>query len=243
MDSQYASGAILALAFCVVFVWTLMPTVVSTPRLRQRRPSAIAPFTEPPLESSTMVAPPSCRPRANSSKSLGVSSVTIPIALIQFRQFDWQTIQLNFIGNLRGSKVTTARAEPLRIAINAMQRTRPMSSIPPRIAARCARAEATSEIRAHSLNLVLEVIARLTRNDAANTNTGMTRMLPCLGRLPVWFSRGATADTKRDSCSGPSNEKNSGWNVKPGPILRWPFWFGTAQVGSSRPVAVAHVAD
>src|SRR3954451_2036571 len=171
MDSQYASGAILALAFCVVFVWTLMPTVVSTPRFRQRRPSAIESFTEPPLESSTMVVPPSCRSRANSSKSLGVSWVTIPIALIQPRQFDPQATQLNFIGNLRCSKVATARAEPLRIAINAMQRTTPMSSIPPRIAAQCARAEAASEMRAHSLNLVAEVIARLAGNDAANRNT------------------------------------------------------------------------
>src|SRR3954466_1975945 len=165
MDSQYASGAILAGAFCAVFVWTLLPTVVSTPRFRQRRPSAIESFTEPPLESSTMVAPPSCRPRANSSKSLGVSLVTIPIALIQSRQFGWQATQLNFIGNVRCSKVATARAEPLMIAINATQRTTPMSSIPPRIAAQCARAEATSEMRARSRDLVLEVIARLAGND------------------------------------------------------------------------------
>src|SRR4051812_2225656 len=218
------------------------PTVVSTPRFRQRRPSAIESFTEPPLESSTMVAPPSCRPRANSSKSLGVSSVTIPIALTQPRQFGWQATQLNFIGNLRCSKVT-ARAEPLRIAINAMQRTTPMSSIPPRIAAQCAGAEATSEMRALSLDLVLEVIARLAGNDAANRNTGITRMLPCLGRLSVWSSRGAVACTQRDSCSGPAKQKDSGWNVKQGPILPGPFWFGTAQVGSSGSVAVAHVAD
>src|SRR4051794_38493970 len=175
MDSQYATGTMLAGAPCAVLVWTLVPTAVSAPRLRQRRPSAIESFTEPPLESSTMVAPPSCRPRANSSKSLGVSSVTIPTALTQPRQFDWQATQLNFIGNLRCSKVTTARAEPLRIAINAMQTTTPMSSIPPRIAAQCARAEATSQMRAHSLDLVLEVIARLAVNDAANSNSGLTR--------------------------------------------------------------------
>jgi hypothetical protein len=39
-----------------------MPTVVSATR-RQRRPRAIESLTEPPLESSTIVAPPSCRPR------------------------------------------------------------------------------------------------------------------------------------------------------------------------------------
>src|SRR5258705_11586580 len=63
---------------CAVGVWTLAPTVVSAPRLRQRRPSAIESLTEPPLESSTMVTPPSWRPRANSSKSLGLSAVTKP---------------------------------------------------------------------------------------------------------------------------------------------------------------------
>src|SRR6266849_1080931 len=91
----------LAGALCAVLVWALMPTVVSAPRLRQRRPSAIESLTEPPLESSTMVAPPSCRPRANSSKSLGLSAVTMPTALTQPRQFGWQATQLNFIGNLR----------------------------------------------------------------------------------------------------------------------------------------------
>ena len=78
-----------------------MPTVVSAPRLRQRRPSAIASLTEPPLEFSTMVTPPSCRPRANSSNSLGLSAVTIPAALTQPRQFGWQSTQVNFIGSLR----------------------------------------------------------------------------------------------------------------------------------------------
>src|SRR5215211_903883 len=83
----------LAGALCAVLVWALMPTVVSAPRLRQRRPSAIESLTEPPLESSTMVAPPSCRPRANSSKSLGLSAVTMPTALTQPRQFGWQAMR------------------------------------------------------------------------------------------------------------------------------------------------------
>src|ERR1700721_3255911 len=93
-------------------VWTLMPTVVSAPRLRQRRPSAIESLTEPPLESSTMVAPPSSRPRANSSKSSGLSAVTMPTAETQPRQFGSQATQLNRIGNLRSSRVVPACAEP-----------------------------------------------------------------------------------------------------------------------------------
>ena len=58
-----------------------------------------------------MVAPPSSRPRANSSKSLGLSDVTMPTALTQPRQFGSHATQLNRIGNLRSSRVT-ARAEP-----------------------------------------------------------------------------------------------------------------------------------
>jgi len=113
-----------------------VPTVVSAPRLRQRRPSAIASLTEPPLESSTMVAPPSCRPRANSSKSPGVSAVTIPTALTQPEppplQFGWQATQLNFIGILRSSRVTPACAGSPNVATtpgNAMPRATAPSSI------------------------------------------------------------------------------------------------------------------
>src|SRR5262245_27701102 len=112
MDSQYASDATLTAGLWAGAVCTLMPTVVITPRLRQRRPSAIESFTEPPLESSTIVAPASCRPRANSSKSLGVSAVTIPSALTQPPQFGWQATQLNFIGNLRCSTREPACTEP-----------------------------------------------------------------------------------------------------------------------------------
>ena len=84
----------LARSPCAVWVRTLMPTVVSAPRLRQRRPSAMESLTEPPLESSTMVAPPSWRPRANSSKSLGLSDVTMPTARTQPLQFGWHATQL-----------------------------------------------------------------------------------------------------------------------------------------------------
>src|SRR5512139_910567 len=87
-----------------------MPTVVKRLRLRKRRPSVIASLTEPPLESSTMVAPPSCRPRAKSSKSFGVSAVMMPTALTQPRQFGSQATHLNFIGSLRSSSVPPARA-------------------------------------------------------------------------------------------------------------------------------------
>ena len=68
---------------CVVWVRTLVPTVVIRPRLRKRRPSVMESLTEPPLESSTMVAPRRSRPCAKSSKSFGLSAVTMPTALIQ----------------------------------------------------------------------------------------------------------------------------------------------------------------
>src|SRR5882672_5511396 len=135
----------LAGALCVVLVWMLMPTVVSAPSSRKRSPSAIEALTEPPLESSTMVAPPSCRPRANSSNSLGLSAVTIPAALTQPRQFGWQSTQVNFIGNLRASRATPACTEPLSIATNAMQRPAPTSSIQPRISAQRARSDVASD--------------------------------------------------------------------------------------------------
>src|SRR5262249_21966497 len=80
----------------------------------------------------------------------------MPTALTQPRQFGWQVTQLNFIGNLRPSRATPARAEPLNIATNAMQRAAPMSSIQPRISARRARAILGSEIRANSENLTLD---------------------------------------------------------------------------------------
>src|SRR6185312_1687288 len=71
----------------------------------------MASLTDPPLESSTMVAPPRSRPRANSSKSLGLSAVTMPTALTQPRQLGSQATQLNFIGSLRSSRAPPARAE------------------------------------------------------------------------------------------------------------------------------------
>jgi hypothetical protein len=68
-------------------------------------------LTEPPLESSTTVAPASWRPRANSSNSRGLSAVTTPIALIHPLQLGWHVTQLKRIGNLRSSRVTPAWAE------------------------------------------------------------------------------------------------------------------------------------
>ena len=112
-----------------------MPTVVSSPRSRQRRPSAMASLTEPPLESSTMVAPSRSRPRANSSKSLGLSAVTMPTALTQPRQFGSQATQLNRIGNLRSSRAAPACAEPPSVDMTpgkAMHRAAAPSSAQPR---------------------------------------------------------------------------------------------------------------
>src|SRR4051794_128977 len=166
MDSQYATGTMLAGAPCAVLVWTLVPTAVSAPRLRQRLPSAIESLTEPPLESSTMVAPPSCRPRANSSKSLGVSAVTMPTALTQPWQFGWQEIQLNFIGNLRNSRVTPARAEPPSVAAgpnNAMQTAARPCSIQPGVAAQQVRAGATSQLPAHSEDSAFDIFRQSDR--------------------------------------------------------------------------------
>src|SRR6185437_16153900 len=81
------------------------------PSARKRRPSAIESLTEPPLESSTTVAPARSRPRAKSSKSFGESDVTMPTALTQPVQLGSQAIQENFIGSLRSSSVPPARAE------------------------------------------------------------------------------------------------------------------------------------
>jgi len=95
----------------------------------------MASLTEPPLESSTTVAPPSWRPRAKSSKSFGVSAVMMPTALTQPRQFGSQAIQLNFIGSLRSSSVPPACAEELKVATapaSAMQQTAVPISTQPR---------------------------------------------------------------------------------------------------------------
>src|SRR5438045_6550127 len=138
MDSQYATGVMLAERPRAVLVGARVPTVVTTPRFRQRRPSVSESLTEPPLESSTMVTPPSCRPRANSSKSPGVSAVTIPTAVTQPRQFGSQAIQLNFMGNLRSSMAPLACAELSSIGTrpgNATQRAAVLSTLQPRIAA------------------------------------------------------------------------------------------------------------
>src|SRR5262249_26691570 len=73
--------------------------------------SVMESFTEPPLESSTMVAPARSRPRENSSKSRGLSDVTMPTALIQPLQFGWHSTQWKRIGSLRSSRVPLAFAE------------------------------------------------------------------------------------------------------------------------------------
>src|SRR5882757_9961374 len=90
---------------------TVVPTVVAAPRPRKRRPSAMESLTEPPLESSTMVAPPNWRSRAKSSNSLGLSDVTMPTAETQPLQSGWHATQLKCIGNLRSSRVVPASAE------------------------------------------------------------------------------------------------------------------------------------
>ena len=62
------------------------PTVVVMPSLRIERPSASAPSTEPPSESSAMVAPSILFFLAKASKSRGVSAVMAPDADTQVRQ-------------------------------------------------------------------------------------------------------------------------------------------------------------
>jgi hypothetical protein len=65
----------------------MRPTVVSRPKRRMSRPSAMAPSTEPPSESSTTVAPARSRPCTNNSKSRGVSAVMAPLAEIHSRHW------------------------------------------------------------------------------------------------------------------------------------------------------------
>src|SRR5689334_3697853 len=67
-------------------------------------------LTDPPLESSTMVAPRRSRLCANSSKAFGLSAVTTPTALTQPRQLGSQATQLNFIGSFRSSRLLPACA-------------------------------------------------------------------------------------------------------------------------------------
>ncbi len=64
----------------------VLPTVVVMPSLRIERPSASAPSTEPPSESSAMVAPSILFFLAKASKSRGVSAVIAPDADTQVRQ-------------------------------------------------------------------------------------------------------------------------------------------------------------
>ena len=113
----------------------MTPTVVIAPRLRKRRPSAMESLTEPPLESSTMVAPSSWRFRANSSKVLGLSEVTMPTAETHPLQSGWQATQLNCIGSLRSSRVLPAIAE-FASGVTASGNPRQMAAAPKRAQAR-----------------------------------------------------------------------------------------------------------
>jgi len=89
----------------------------------------MASLTEPPLESSTTVAPPSWRPWAKSSKSFGVSEVMMPTALTKPRQFGSQATQLNFIGSLRSSRAPPARADDPKVATAPANAT-PQAAVP-----------------------------------------------------------------------------------------------------------------
>src|SRR6185437_9450144 len=68
--------------------------------------------TDPPLESSTTVAPLRSRSRAKFSKSFGVSAVIMPTALTHPPQLGWHATQSNFIGTVRGPGAAPACAEP-----------------------------------------------------------------------------------------------------------------------------------
>jgi hypothetical protein len=59
-----------------------------------------------------------------------------------------------------------------------MQRAAARSSIQLRVAAQRARAEARSEMRAHSEDSALEIVARLIESETANRNTRITSMIP-----------------------------------------------------------------
>src|SRR5436305_585938 len=92
-------------------------------------------LTEPPLESSTMVAPASWRSLANSSNSLGLSDVTMPTAETQPLQSGWQAFHLKCIGCLRSSSVPPACAELPSVVIapgNARHRAVAPTSAQPR---------------------------------------------------------------------------------------------------------------
>ncbi len=88
IDSQFAFGDKVARNALPSPAETVIvrPTVVVMSRRRIARPSARAPTTEPPSESSTKVAPRRSLSLANCSKSRADSSVTTPAAETQTRQ-------------------------------------------------------------------------------------------------------------------------------------------------------------
>src|SRR3569833_3539469 len=119
----------------------LTPTVVRRFNPRNRRPSVIASLTEPPLESSTTMAPLRSRPEffrdiAKSSKSLGVSPVTIPTAATH-PQFGSQATQLKRIGSLRSSSVALACA--VLPIVKKAPHSAPLIAAPPRSSQRSLR--------------------------------------------------------------------------------------------------------
>src|SRR3954469_9652573 len=91
----------------------VLPTVVVMLSLRIERPSASAPSTEPPSESSAMVTPSILFLLAKASKSFGVSAVIAPDAETQVRQSLPQacggpSVQIsNCIGSARESGAAT----------------------------------------------------------------------------------------------------------------------------------------
>src|SRR5215213_9138443 len=92
-------------------------------------------LTEPPLESSTMVAPSSWRPLANSSNSRGLSDVTMPTAETQPLQSGWHAFHLKCIGCLRSSSAPPAYADLPSVVIvagNARQKAVAPTSAQPR---------------------------------------------------------------------------------------------------------------
>ncbi len=94
----------------------VLPTVVVMPSLRMARPSPSAPSTEPPSESSAMVAPSRLFFLVKASKSRGVSEVMAPDAETQVRQSLPQTCagpsvqRSNCIGSERASGAATGWA-------------------------------------------------------------------------------------------------------------------------------------
>src|ERR1700761_4494543 len=138
-----------------------MPTVVRRFNPWNRRPSVIASLTEPPLESSTTVAPFRSRPLVNSSKSFGVSPVTMPTAATH-PQFGSQATQLKRIGSLRSSSAPLARAALPEVKRAPQSAT--LSAAPPRSSQR-SLSDVNNLTRNPSLSLRVPLRFRSSRKD------------------------------------------------------------------------------